>query len=74
MLLMAAAALQIDLRRSYMIGDRWRDIDCARAAGCQSILIDRGYSEPLRKTPDAIVPAFAAAVDQIVQAGTRYSN
>ena len=31
MLLAAAAALQIDLRRSYLIGDRWRDVDCAKA-------------------------------------------
>ena len=68
MLLAAAAALQIDLNRSYLIGDRWRDIDCARAAGCHAIFIDRGYREPLRKTPDAIVSGFAAAVELIVPA------
>jgi D-glycero-D-manno-heptose 1,7-bisphosphate phosphatase len=68
MLLTAAAALQIDLRRSYLIGDRWRDIDCARAAGCGAIFIDRGYREQLRKKPDAIVAGFTAAVDLIVQA------
>jgi D-glycero-D-manno-heptose 1,7-bisphosphate phosphatase len=69
MLLSAAAALRIDLRRSYLIGDRWRDIDCARAAGCGAILIDRGYHEQLREKPDAIVADFTAAVDLIVQAG-----
>jgi D-glycero-D-manno-heptose 1,7-bisphosphate phosphatase len=69
MLISAAAALQIDLRSSYMMGDRWRDIDCARAAGCHAIFIDRGYGEPLRETPDAIVHGFAAAVELIVQAG-----
>lgn len=69
MLLTAAAALRIDLRRSYLIGDRWRDVDCARAAGCRAIFIDRGYREPLRETPDAIVPEFASAVELIVQAG-----
>ena len=68
MLLAAAAALQIDLRRSYLIGDRWRDMDCARAAGCRAIFIDRGYREPLRETPDAIVPEFASAVELIVEA------
>ena len=66
MLLAAAAALQIDLRRSYLIGDRWRDIDCARAAGCRAIFIDRGYDEPLRETPDAIVHEFGEAVALIV--------
>jgi D-glycero-D-manno-heptose 1,7-bisphosphate phosphatase len=68
MLLAAAAALEIDLGRSYLIGDRWRDIDCARAAGCGAIFIDRGYREPLRSKPDAIVSGFAAAVELIVQA------
>lgn len=62
MLLAAAAALQIDLGRSYLIGDRWRDIDCARAAGCRAIFIDRGYREPLRETPDAVVHEFEEAV------------
>ena len=68
MLLAAAAALRIDLHRSYLIGDRWRDIDCARAAGCGAILIDRGYREPLRETPDAVVAEFADAVELILQA------
>lgn len=70
LLLAAASALQIDLRRSYLIGDRWRDIDCARAAGCQAIFIERGYCEPLRQAPDAIVPEFADAVELIVRADT----
>ncbi|HWM23655.1 MAG TPA: HAD-IIIA family hydrolase [Chthoniobacterales bacterium] len=66
MLLAAAAALQIDLRLSYLIGDRWRDIDCARAAGCRAIFIDCGYREPLRETPDAVVHEFGEAVTLIV--------
>lgn len=69
MLLAAAAALPIDLPSSYLIGDRWRDIDCARAAGCRAIFIDRGYRERLRETPDETVSGFAAAVELIVQAG-----
>ena len=68
MLLAAAAALRIDLHRSYLIGDRWRDIDCARAAGCAAIFIDHGYCEPLRETPDAVVAEFADAVELILQA------
>src|SRR6185436_588944 len=30
----AARALNINLRQSWMVGDRWRDIDCGHAAGC----------------------------------------
>lgn len=35
----------VDLTRSYMVGDRWRDIDAGHAAGLKSILIDYGYNE-----------------------------
>ncbi len=52
MLLRAARELGIDLAASWMIGDRWRDIDCGAAAGCRTIFIDRGYDERLRKAPD----------------------
>jgi transaldolase len=51
MLLDAARALEIDLAASYMIGDRWRDIDCGHAAGCRTIFIERGYAEKLRQSP-----------------------
>ncbi|PWT95462.1 MAG: HAD family hydrolase, partial [Blastocatellia bacterium] len=43
LILRAAADLNINLRESHVIGDRWRDIDCARAAGCRAIFIQRGY-------------------------------
>jgi D-glycero-D-manno-heptose 1,7-bisphosphate phosphatase len=48
----AARALDIDLTRSWMVGDRWRDIDCGHAAGCRTILIDYSYAETLRRQPD----------------------
>ncbi|CAN5600122.1 HAD family hydrolase [soil metagenome] len=68
MLLTAAAALKIDLSRSYLIGDRWRDVDCARNAGCAAVFISRGYAEPLRQTPDFTVTNFAEATDAILAA------
>jgi D-glycero-D-manno-heptose 1,7-bisphosphate phosphatase len=52
MLLRAARALDIDLAKSYMVGDRWRDIDCGFAAGCQTIFIDYNYAEELHHRPD----------------------
>jgi D-glycero-D-manno-heptose 1,7-bisphosphate phosphatase len=52
MLLRAARELEIDLARSFMVGDRWRDVDCGLAAGCATIFIDYGYSEKLRGEPD----------------------
>ena len=41
----------IDLQVSYMIGDRWRDMEAGQRAGCQTIFIDYGYSE---KQPDLV--------------------
>ena len=61
MLLRAAAALNLDLARSWMIGDRWRDIDCGARAGCRTVFIDWGYDEPLRRKPDFTVRTFAGA-------------
>ena len=61
MLLDAAAALDLDLSRSWMIGDRWRDIDSGASAGCRTIFIDWGYAEALRQKPDFTVRNFAAA-------------
>jgi histidinol phosphatase-like enzyme len=29
-----------------MIGDRWKDIEAGREAGCRTLLIDYGYTEP----------------------------
>jgi D-glycero-D-manno-heptose 1,7-bisphosphate phosphatase len=69
MLLRAAQALNIDLPHSVMIGDRWRDIDCGRAAGCLTVWIDRGYSESLRSAPDHIVPNLPAAAQLLHQLG-----
>ena len=67
LILRAATELNIDLKESYVIGDRWRDIDCARAAGCRAIFIDRGYKENLRQTPDVTVANFKEAVNAVLR-------
>jgi D-glycero-D-manno-heptose 1,7-bisphosphate phosphatase len=51
MLLRAARELNIDLRASWMVGDRWRDIDCGHAAGVRTVFIDYAYEEPLKQQP-----------------------
>ena len=67
MVLRAAADLKIDLGASYLIGDRWRDIDCAHAAGCRAIFIERGYQETLREAPDFTVGNFRDAVNVLLR-------
>jgi D-glycero-D-manno-heptose 1,7-bisphosphate phosphatase len=66
MLLDAAEALGIDLTQSWMIGDRWRDVDCGQRAGTRTVFIDFGYAEELRAKPDFVVKSFAAAVEAVL--------
>jgi len=68
MLLDAAAALNLNLARSWMIGDRWRDVECGRRAGVRTVLIDFGYAEKLPAPPDFTVGSFGAAVEAILAA------
>lgn len=66
MLRHAARELGIDLAASWMVGDRWRDIDCGHAAGCRTVLIDYHYDEALRQAPDFRVDTLLAAADLIL--------
>lgn len=66
MLLEAAKELGLDLSRSWMVGDRWRDVDCGKRAGVKTVFIDFGYAEELRAKPDHIVQSFAEAVNAIL--------
>lgn len=67
MVLEAAAKHGIDLSASYLVGDRWRDVDCARNAGCGAVFVDRGYTESLRAKPDVIVSGMAEAAQYILK-------
>jgi D-glycero-D-manno-heptose 1,7-bisphosphate phosphatase len=45
LILDAAKDWEIDLPNSYMIGDRWRDVEAGNAAGCKTIWLNAGYQE-----------------------------
>jgi D-glycero-D-manno-heptose 1,7-bisphosphate phosphatase len=56
----------IDMSRSFLIGDRWKDIDAGNSAGCRTVLIDYGYDEPSPRTaPSARVDSLTGAVKWI---------
>ena len=57
LLLEAAERFDINLSASFMVGDRWRDVEAGRRAGCRTIFIDHGYSEP---RPDPLADYVAA--------------
>lgn len=66
MLLSASTDRGIDLRRSYVVGDRWRDIEAGRRAGCRTIWIDRNYDERPPDKPDCRVSSLLEAYEWIV--------
>ena len=72
MLLEAATEYDIDLARSYLVGDRWRDIGAGQAAGCRSFFIDYGY---LEKKPEKLyvpVKSLLDAANEILKASSFY--
>ncbi len=56
-----------DLSRSVIVGDRWRDIEAGRRAGCRAaILIDYGYDEGHTTEPDVRLRSLSEAADWIL--------
>jgi len=56
----------IGLERSYLVGDRWRDIAAGQRAGVRTVFIDYDYDERRPEPPaDVTVKDLSAAVDWI---------
>jgi D-glycero-D-manno-heptose 1,7-bisphosphate phosphatase len=68
-LLEAAKQYNIDLLKSYMVGDRWSDIEAGKRAGCATIFIDNGYIEQKPDKPDFSVSSFDQVVKIIKETG-----
>jgi D-glycero-D-manno-heptose 1,7-bisphosphate phosphatase len=56
----------VNMTESVMVGDRWRDVEAGRAAGCATVLVDAGWNEPLPHEPDVRVPSLVEAADWIL--------
>lgn len=66
LLLKAAKEHIIDCRKSYMVGDRWRDITAGQTAGCCSIFLNYGYNEKQPENPDYVSQSLQHAADWII--------
>ena len=62
----AAREAELSLAESFMVGDRWRDIEAGQRAGCTTVFIDWGYDERRPEIPDAVVGSLAEAADWIL--------
>ena len=73
----AARDLDIDLKQSFMVGDKWSDIELGHRAGARSILVrsgfapdDAGNERPSHvEDPDFTAHDLAEAADWIIEKG-----
>jgi D-glycero-D-manno-heptose 1,7-bisphosphate phosphatase len=66
----AADDLGIDLARSLMVGDRWRDIEAGRRAGVTTVWLRRNYREPPPVAPDHVVDRLVDVVPLVTTSAT----
>lgn len=66
LLLEAASRWGVDLRASVMIGDRWRDVEAGRRAGCATVLVQTNYAENSSTEADHVADSLRQAVPWIL--------
>lgn len=67
MIMRAHARFGVDLARSFVVGDRWRDIEAGRQAGCRTILIGDGYGETFPSAPTIKLASLPGAANWIIR-------
>jgi D-glycero-D-manno-heptose 1,7-bisphosphate phosphatase len=71
MILRTGERFGVDLTRSFMIGDRWRDVEAGRRAGCRTLLIGDGYGEAFPHAPTIRRTSLPEAATWIIQQSER---
>lgn len=66
LLFQAKDQYDVDLQKSFMIGDRWRDIEAGTAAGCKTIWLDFGYHEEKPEKYDYVCKSLTEALNFIM--------
>jgi D-glycero-D-manno-heptose 1,7-bisphosphate phosphatase len=61
----AANELNLDIKGSFLVGDRWRDIQAGQVAGCQNFFIDNLYPELRPNQPYTRVSSLLEAANLI---------
>jgi D-glycero-D-manno-heptose 1,7-bisphosphate phosphatase len=71
LLLQAARDWSLDLASSFMVGDRWRDVEAGRRAGCRTFYVDRGYEQSVPAGTDFRVESLSEAAGMVLALGPR---
>jgi D-glycero-D-manno-heptose 1,7-bisphosphate phosphatase len=56
-----AKKFKVDLSKSYIVGDRWKDIEAGAAAGCTTFFIDNNYNKDMKSIPNYFVRSLSEA-------------
>ncbi len=67
LLLRAAREFDLDVTASFMVGDRWRDLEAGARAGCRTFYIDCGYEEQAPLSFDYRVRSLHEAADIVLE-------
>ena len=65
LILESARRFGVDPAASFMVGDRWRDIEAGHRARCRTILVGDGYGETFRARPEVTVASLYEATQWI---------
>jgi D-glycero-D-manno-heptose 1,7-bisphosphate phosphatase len=69
----AAKQWNIDLAASFMVGDRWRDVEAGQAAGVRTVFVDHGYKERRPENSDLTTHSLLEATPFIIASTQRLS-
>ena len=62
LLLQASKKWNVDFKKSFIIGDRWRDIQAGEKVGCKTIFLEYNYKDIKPKNPDFITDSLPSAI------------
>jgi D-glycero-D-manno-heptose 1,7-bisphosphate phosphatase len=62
----ASTELELDLSASFLVGDRWRDIEAGQSVDLPCFFIDYSYKEKKPKPPYKIVSSLYEAVQSMI--------
>jgi D-glycero-D-manno-heptose 1,7-bisphosphate phosphatase len=67
MCLQAADEFDLDLSRSFLVGDSWRDIEAGQRAGCATVLVGQTHGNPPQTATDYVATDLGEAATIILR-------
>ena len=71
LIVQAAEKYKVDLSKSWMVGDRWKDIAAGQAAGLKTIFVDYHYAETYEGAPSDFTVEDTSFLADIILKGSK---